>query len=63
MRKIAAILLLSGFTLSASAYEFGRDTVSDPAACPANSDATANYKWQNGHFVREGWVCQIHQGD
>jgi hypothetical protein len=62
MRKIA-VVLLSLFALSASAYDYGRDIVSDPQACPANSDASPNYKWQNGHFIREGWVCQIHQGD
>jgi hypothetical protein len=62
MRKIAAVVLLSGFALSASAYDFG-DVVSNPAACPANSDASPHYKWQNGHFVRDGYVCQIHQGD
>ena len=62
MRKIA-VVLLSGFALSASAYDFGRDVVSNPAACPANSDASPHYKWQDGRFVRDGWVCQIHQGD
>jgi len=61
MRKIA-VVLLSGFALSASAYDFG-DTVSNPQACPVGTEASVHYKWQDGHFVRDGWVCQIHQGD
>ena len=59
MRKIAAALVLSGFALSASAFDFARDTVANPAECPAGSDASPNYKWQNGHFVRDGWVCEV----
>jgi len=63
MRKIAAAALLAGFALSASAYDFGRDTVANPQDCPAGSDASANYKWQDGHLVRDGWVCEIHSGN
>lgn len=59
MRKLAATLLLAGFAMSASAYDFARDTVASPQDCPAGSDASANYKWQNGHLVRDGWVCVI----
>ena len=58
MRKIA-VVLLSGFALSASAYDFGRDSVANPQNCPAGSEASANYKWQDGHLVRDGWVCEI----
>src|ERR1051326_6380492 len=50
MRKIAAALLLAGVALSASAYDFARDTVANPQECPAGTDASANYKWQNGLF-------------
>ena len=59
MRKIATALILSGFALSASALDFGRSTVANAQDCPAGSDASPNYKWQNGHFVRDGWVCQV----
>ena len=59
MRKIAAALLLSSFALSASAYELRQNTVSDPQACPAGTEASAHYKWQNGRFVRDGWVCEV----
>jgi hypothetical protein len=58
MRKITAALLLSGFALSASAFDFARDAVANPQSCPAGSEATANYKWQDGHLVRDGWVCE-----
>jgi hypothetical protein len=58
MRKIA-VVLLSGFALSASAYDFSRDTVANPQDCPAGTEASVNYKWQGGHFVRDGWVCEI----
>jgi hypothetical protein len=65
MRKIAFALLVSGFALSASAsaYDFGRDTVANPQQCPAGTDASANYKWQDGRFVRDGWVCEIRSSD
>ena len=62
MRKIAAALL-AGFALSASAYDFSRDTVTNPQDCPAGSEASVNYKWQNGHLVRDGWVCEIQSGN
>jgi len=63
MRKIAAALLLAGVALSASAYDFARDTVANPQECPAGTDASPNYKWQNGHFVRDGWACQVQSYD
>ena len=59
MRKITAALLLSGFALSASAFDFGRDIVAAPQDCPAGSEASANFKWQDGHLVRDGWKCDI----
>jgi len=62
MKKIAAALL-AGFALSASAYDFARDTVASPLDCPAGTDASANFKWQNGHLVRDGWVCVINSAD
>jgi hypothetical protein len=58
MRKIA-VALLSGFALSASAYDFGRETVANPQACPPDTEASVHYKWQDGRFVRDGWVCEI----
>jgi len=62
MRKIA-IVLLSGFALSASAYDFSRQTVSNPQDCPAGTEASVNYKWQGGHFVRDGYVCEINSSN
>jgi len=62
MRKIAA-LLLSCLALSASASDFGPDTVLNAEDCPAGTDASAFYKWQHGGFVRDGWVCRIRYGD
>ena len=62
MRKIAAALL-SGLALSASANDFGRDFDAKPQDCPAGSDASAYYKWQDGRFVRDGWVCEIHSSN
>ena len=59
MRKLAAAVLLTGFALSASAFDFARDTVANPQDCPAGSDAGANYKWQDGHLVRDGWKCIV----
>jgi hypothetical protein len=59
MRKLAAAALLAGFALSASAYDFGGQIVANPQDCPPGSDASVNYTWQNGHFVRNGWACQI----
>jgi len=58
MRKIA-VVLLSGFALSASAYDFSRETVKNPQNCPAGTEASVNYKWQGGHLVRDGWVCEV----
>lgn len=58
MRKIA-VVLLSGFALSASAYDFSRETVSNPQDRPAGSEASVNYKWQGGHLVRDGWACEV----
>jgi len=58
MRKIA-VILLSGFALSASAYDVGRDTGQNPQDCPAGTEASVNYKWQGGHLVRDGWACEI----
>ncbi|HEY1290845.1 MAG TPA: hypothetical protein VGF58_21140 [Burkholderiales bacterium] len=63
MRKIAAALLLAGFALSASAFDLARDTVANPVDCPAGTDASANFKWQNGHLVRDGWVCESHSSN
>jgi hypothetical protein len=62
MKRIAAALL-AGFALSASAYDFARDTVANPQDCPAGTEASANFKWQNGHLVRDGWVCVINSAD
>ena len=62
MRKIAA-LLLSSLALSASASDLGRDAVLNAEDCPAGTDASAFYKWQEGRFVRDGWVCRVRSSD
>jgi hypothetical protein len=60
MKRLAAAALLLGLALSASAQDFGREFVADPNNCPADTDASPYYKWQDGHFVRDGWVCEPH---
>ena len=53
------VALLAGFALFATLPAFGQETVNDPQACPAGTtDATPNYKWANGHLVRDGWFCE-----
>jgi hypothetical protein len=57
MKRTTATLLAS-LALCASAHAFGQETVSDPQACPAGTtEASPNYKWENGHLVRDGWAC------
>ena len=59
MKRLAAALL-AGLALSASAHDSGWHIVPDPKDCPAgNTDASAYYQWQNGRFVRDGWVCEM----
>jgi hypothetical protein len=59
MKKSFVAAVLAGFAVSASAYEVDRVTVADSADCPAGTAATAaSYEWQDGHLVRNGWVCE-----
>jgi hypothetical protein len=60
MKKLLVAAVFAGVAVSASAYDdFDRVTVADSADCPAGTAATvASYEWQDGHLVRNGWVCE-----
>jgi hypothetical protein len=59
MKKLLVAAALAGFALSAAAYDSDTVTVSSTDDCPAGTAATvASYKWQDHHFVRNGWVCK-----
>ena len=63
MKRITAALLAS-LALSTLAYASEPEIVADPQACPAGiTGATANYKWANGHLVRDGWFCENRSAD
>jgi hypothetical protein len=61
MKRILATLLLaaSASTLVAqTAPASGRVMVEDPKHCPPQTTSVyANYRLQEGRFVRDGWVC------
>lgn len=70
-QRIVAALFLAGFATASLAQgaaqstpqvssnsEFDTVTVQDANTCPAGFYASVpSYEWQNGHFVRNGWVC------
>jgi hypothetical protein len=58
MKQLLAAAVLAGFTLTASAaIEYTHAPPAD--ACPAGTVASVpSYKWQDGHFVQDGWVCE-----
>jgi hypothetical protein len=59
MKKLLVAAVLAGFALSASAYDSHTVTVNSIDDCPAGTAANvASYKWQDDHFVRDGWVCE-----
>lgn len=61
-KGIIAGLFLAGFATAASA-QLGtyRETVTvkDADSCPAGTAAyVPSYEWEDGRFVRNGWVCE-----
>jgi hypothetical protein len=61
MRRIIAALFLAAFASASFAQisdDSGRTHVANPQDCPADTDIHAYYKWQDGRFVRDGWVCE-----
>jgi hypothetical protein len=62
--KRSTTTFLASLALSASAHAFGQETAADPQACPAGTTvASPDYKWENGHFVRDGWACVNQSGN
>ena len=58
MKRFTAALL-AGLALSTLANAADQEIVADPQACPAGTtEASPNYKWLNGHLVRDGWSCE-----
>ena len=61
MKRILAALFLAALA-NASFAQAAKDTseahVANPQDCPAGTSTQAYYKWQDGRFVRDGWVCQ-----
>ena len=46
------------FIVAISSASFAQP-VASPHECPAGTTAVhANYTWQDGRFVRDGWVCE-----
>jgi hypothetical protein len=61
MRHAVAILLLAASTTLAVAQSrdhFGRLTVPQAQDCPAETTASAYYAFQDGMFMRRGWICE-----
>ena len=57
-----AVVLLAGAASAASA-EVADVIVGTEQFCPAGTASKGPaYRWQDGHFVREGWVCSQRQG-
>ena len=58
MKQLLAVAVLAGFALTASAaIQYTHAPSAD--ACPAGTVASVpSYKGQDGHFVRDGWVCE-----
>jgi hypothetical protein len=62
MKKGIAAFFLAGFATASFAQVAAYSdsvTVDNAAACPAGTYAsTPSYEWQDGRFVRNGWVCE-----
>jgi hypothetical protein len=59
MKKLIAAAVLAGFAVSASALDHDDSVAASADACPAGTAATVpSYKWQDSHFVSNGWVCE-----
>ena len=57
MKELLAAAVLAGFALAASAQDSTHAASAD--ACQPGTYATVpSYKWKDGHFVQDGWVCE-----
>jgi hypothetical protein len=55
-RRTLVAAILAGVAFSASAREPDLIVGLDEA-CPASTVPNPSYRWENGRFVRDGWVC------
>jgi hypothetical protein len=58
MKKLLAAAALAGFAFAASAAQDQTHAASADACPPGTYSTVPSYKWQGGHFVPEGWVCE-----
>jgi hypothetical protein len=61
MKHVVAIALLGLFStisFAQSRDHFGRLTVPDAQDCPASTTPMAYYTFQDGMFMRRGWICE-----
>jgi hypothetical protein len=63
MKRIIAALFVAAFATASFAqapHGLGRAAVADPQDCPPGTTSVhPNYKWQDGRFLRDGWVCEV----
>jgi hypothetical protein len=60
LRHVVAVTsaVLAGVAFWASAQD-ADVTVGSEDACPAGTYASVpSYRWQDGQFVRDGWLCK-----
>jgi hypothetical protein len=61
-RRALVAAVLAGIAVSASAASLPPEAdvfAGSGQACPAGTfESSPSYHWQNGHFVRDGWVCE-----
>jgi len=61
MKRIIAALFLAAIASASFAQAVGNSGephVASPQDCPAGTTTSPYYKWQDGRFVRDGWICQ-----
>ena len=58
MKHVVVSLCLSAFAGISFAQSTGRTVVPQPQDCPGETTPNVYYKWQDGHLVRDGWICQ-----
>lgn len=54
---LAVVAALFATSPAQSSEHSPKSTVADPSDCTRGFAAIANYKWQDGRFVRDGWAC------
>jgi hypothetical protein len=58
MKQLLAAAVLAGFALAASAADDSTHAASADACPPGTYATVPSYKWKDGHFVQDGWVCE-----